>query len=237
MHYENIFERYEKKYMLTADEYSDIVKIIRKHMEPDTHGKHTVCSIYFDTDDYRLIRTSIEKPLYKEKLRLRSYGVLKEGDCAFIELKKKFNRVVYKRRVPILCGGKDRYEFKDDMSCSEKQILREIDWFIQVYSPVPKVFIACDRIAYSGSHGLRITFDFDMRWRDTVLNLTSGTWGSPVAGSGILMEIKAGGAFPLWLAEALSEESIFPVSFSKYGTCYRNHLADPAGRKGGAASA
>ena len=35
------------------------------------------------------------------------------------------------------------------------------------------------------------------------------------------MELKVSGGFPLWMARVLSEQQLFKVSFSKYGTAYQ----------------
>ena len=93
------FERYEKKYCLTLSQQRFLLERMTPYMKKDAYGEYTICNIYYDTDDFHLIRASLEKPVYKEKLRVRSYGVPEEGDRVFVELKKKFDGVVYKRRV------------------------------------------------------------------------------------------------------------------------------------------
>lgn len=221
------FERYEKKFFLTPEKYQKISQIISEHMKADVYGQYTICNIYYDTDDWRLIRASIEKPVYKEKLRVRSYGVPSDEDTVFVELKKKLEGVVYKRRItaqmyavepflyglmPYPCGG---------------QVGREIQYFQSFYHAEPKVFIAYDRMAFAGveDSGLRVTFDRNIRWRTSQLDLRSGDYGEPLLDDDrILMEIKFPGVCPLWLSKALSENEIFPTSFSKYGTCYRENI-------------
>lgn len=220
------FKRVEKKYFVTPAQHEMLLGRINKYMKADTFGKYTVCNIYYDTADWRLIRASIEKPAYKEKLRVRSYGTPAADDKIFIELKKKFDGIVYKRRIaavssllePILYGPS---------RINSSQIENEIKWFQNFYGLGPKVFIGYDRMAFAGidNPNLRITFDTDMRWRDTDLNLCSGDYGKPLIPSDkILMEIKIPGSAPLWLCSLLSELEIFPESFSKYGTCWREHI-------------
>ena len=151
---QSCFERYEKKYMLTPAQLRVMLTGMKAHMVPDQYGKYTICNIYYDTPDWRLIRASLEKPVYKEKLRVRSYGVAAPDGKAFVEIKKKFDGVVYKRRIT---------------------------------APAPLV--------------------------------------EPLLGPDqVLMEIKIPGTCPLWLSHLLDRAGARPVSFSKYGTCYQQHI-------------
>ena len=196
---------------------------------PDRFHRSTVCSIYYDSDDFSLIRHSLEQPVYKEKLRLRSYNVPGPDGEVFVELKKKYKGVVYKRRVRMSAAEAERYLGGQSRPSEDGQILREIDFFLQTHDVSPKVYIACEREAWVDREEpeLRITFDRNLRWRDTDLHLSSGSGGEPLLPDGeVLMEIKIPGAAPLWLAHLLSELEIFPTSFSKYGTCYRQDLLE-----------
>ncbi len=221
----NTFERFEEKYLLTTAQYQAMMAGLRGRMQPDLFGRSMVSSIYYDTQDYRLIRTSLDKPDYKEKLRVRVYGTPTAESKAFVELKKKVDGIVYKRRVEmplaqanLLLSGK-----KTDL---DTQITREIQYFVRFYQPQPSVLLSYRRVAYTGAEsGLRITFDDDIRFRTTALRLTSGTWGQELLAPGMtLMEIKAPGAMPLWLCELLNHNGVYPTSFSKYGVCYRDYI-------------
>lgn len=221
------FKRYEKKYMLTPNQLTQMVAGMKDYMRADEFGRYTICNIYYDTDDFRLIRTSLEKPIYKEKLRMRSYGVPASQDKVFVELKKKFDSVVYKRRTLMKAADAVSYIHSGVIPEQEDQICREINWFMHTYCPKPKVFIAYDRTAFAGKEDpeLRITFDTNLRWRSRELDLCAGDYGAPVLASDqILMEIKIPGTTPVWLAHLLSEIGAFPTSFSKYGTCYQQHI-------------
>ena len=223
------FKRYEKKYLLSARKFELLWERLREHLVPDLFHRSTVCSIYYDSDDFSLIRHSLEKPVYKEKLRLRSYNVPGPDGEVFVELKKKYKGVVYKRRVRMSAVEAERYLAGQSRPPEEGQILREIDFFLQTHEVSPKAFIACEREAWVDREEpeLRITFDRNLRWRDTDLHLTAGCGGEPLLPDGeVLMEIKIPGAAPLWLAHLLSELEIFPTSFSKYGTCYRQDLLE-----------
>ena len=228
----NCFERYEKKYRLTAEQQRLILEGMRPYMKKDAYGAYTICNIYYDTDDWRLIRASLEKPVYTEKLRVRSYGVPEENGRVFVELKKKYDGVVYKRRItteareaaPFLAGA---------VPNGHGQIGQELLWFQQRYRTKPRVFIAYDRLAFAGidDSELRITFDTNLRWRDTALDLRLGDYGAPITDPGmILMEIKLPGVCPLWLSQLLSRAEVFPTSFSKYGYCYQHHILPKEGR-------
>ena len=221
------FKRTEKKYLLTPERYQALWDRIGPYMEPDDYPRSTVCSIYYDTDDYRLIRNSIEGPVYKEKLRLRSYSVPGPEDPVFVELKKKYKGVVYKRRVSLPAREAEAWLDRDEHPDEDSQMIREIDWFLHSVRPRAKAMLACDRDAWRATEDpeLRITFDRNIRWRETELELCAGDGGEPLLEPGeLLMEIKTPTAAPLWLAHTLSELKIFPVSFSKYGTCYRDHI-------------
>lgn len=222
------FKRFEKKFLLSKEQFEKLLPCLREWVSEDEYGKHTVGNIYFDTDTYELIRASIEKPPYKEKFRLRSYGTPDRDDYIFAEIKKKFDGVVYKRRV-----AATQEEIHDFLNGSQiihedEQIQREIRWFFQTHTITPKVFIAYERIAFvgKGEANLRITFDQNIRWRTEDLDFGFGDMGQPVLSDDrIVMEVKVPQAFPLWLAAMLSKHQIYTTSFSKYGTCYSRHLA------------
>lgn len=223
------FKRYEKKYLLSAEKFEMLWQRMEQYIEPDDFFKSTVCSIYYDDDEYSLIRHSIEKPVYKEKLRVRSYNVPRADGKVFVELKKKFEGIVYKRRVPMSAQEAEAYLSGEKAAPVDSQMIHEIDWFMHENHPVPKVFIACDRLAYRAKDNreLRITFDRNIRWRETDLHLTSGCFGEPLLEAGqVLMEIKIPGAAPLWLANMLSELEIFPQGYSKYGDCYKHKILE-----------
>ena len=221
------FQRYEKKYFLTPVQQTHLLSQMQPYLKSDDYGNYTICSLYYDTDDWRLVRASMEKPVYKEKLRVRSYGVPKEDGEVFVELKKKYDGIVYKRRIAMEAYRTEPFLYGLEPGHRYGQIGREISWFQKVYQATPKIFIAYDRTAFAGidDPNLRITFDTNLRWRDTGLDLCLGDHGQPLLDTDqVLMEIKMPGACPLWLSHLLSEEGIFPTSFSKYGTCYRKHL-------------
>ncbi|MCD7825230.1 MAG: polyphosphate polymerase domain-containing protein [Clostridiaceae bacterium] len=222
------FKRYEKKFLLTPEQYRAILPVLKEKLAEDGYGVHTVCNLYFDTDNFDLIRRSVEKPPYKEKFRLRSYGVPEQDSIVFAEIKKKFNGVVYKRRVD--APPQAIYAFVQDGQRlhQDPQIQREIQWFLQMYQPEPKVFIGYERLAMNGLEdpALRVTFDWNIRWRSDRLDLCEGDAGEPVlSGKQIVMEVKTPSAIPLWLVSLLSEYQIYSTGFSKYGTCYQQYIA------------
>ncbi|MGN0159257.1 MAG: polyphosphate polymerase domain-containing protein [Brotaphodocola sp.] len=224
---QEVFQRYEKKYMLTREQYNQLISNMITKMCPDSYGKHTICNIYFDTLDYQMIRTSMDKPVYKEKIRLRSYGVPNEGDTVFLELKKKYDGVVYKRRVPMTLGEARNYLSKGIKPEKDSQILREIDYAYQFYQARPMVYLAYDRIAFYGNENpeLRVTFDMNLRARQFDLDLARGTYGTSLMEEGMmLMEVKIPGSMPMWMSELFSNLKIYPTTFSKYGTYYKNYI-------------
>ena len=224
---DNVFERVEKKYILTREKYNLLLEAIEPHMCADSYGKHTIGNIYYDTDTYELIRHSIEKPKYKEKLRLRSYGVPMEDSKVYLEIKKKYDGIVYKRRISLTLAEAEAYLNEGMRPEKDSQILREIDYFISFYQPKPKIYLAYDRIAYYGKEDeeIRITFDHNIRSRENALSLGVGDQGTPLLEDDqYLMEIKVPGAMPVWLADILSELEVYPSSFSKYGNVYKTSI-------------
>ena len=223
MSFTNIFKRYELKYLITKEQMQEILRRADAHIRCDEYGKSTICNIYYDTPDYLLIRRSLESPLYKEKLRLRSYGVATENTPVFAEIKKKYDGVVYKRRIHTgehaamaLCKG--------IAPTDRNQITNEILYFVRRYEGLrPAVFLSYEREAFYAKDDadFRITFDCDILWRDKDLTLSKGVYGNPILGDNeVLMEVKCAGAMPLWFVEILSDMHLFKTSFSKYGRAY-----------------
>lgn len=225
-----IFQRIEKKYLLSPEQHHMLLSEIGHRLEPDKHGRSTICSLYLDTPDYRLIRASIDAKaykdsVYKEKLRLRSYGTPTDDSKVFLEIKKKFKGVVYKRRVSMKLGEAMRY-ISGGNAPIDSQIMREIDYAMHFYNhPTPKALLCYERDAYyvREDSKYRITFDSNVRYRDFDLNPTLGSEGKIIQPANtILMEIKTDGAMPLWLSAALTRCGIYPATFSKYGTAYED---------------
>ena len=226
---QEIFKRYDKKYLLTESDCSRLMLTIGGILKPDEYGKHRISNIYFDTPDCLLIRRSLEKPVYKEKLRLRAYG---DEICidspVFPELKKKYDSVVYKRRIQMNLK-EARACFYDGAAVKRQdQIFRELDFTMKRYALKPMAYIAYEREAYICclDEEIRLTFDRNIVGRSQELELSLGNYGDRILEEGmVLMELKVAEAVPLWLGRILSEMHIFPVSFSKYGTYYQKYLA------------
>ena len=225
MAYQTVFKRYELKFLLTKAQKSAVLEAMAPYMSLDKYGRTLICKLYFDTDDYRLIRRSIEKPVYKEKLRIRSYGVASGDSTVFVELKKKYDSVVYKRRLSM----SEREALEWLLSNGERprsQISDEIDYILSYYKNLhPTVFLSYEREAYysNDKSDFRVTFDENILGRTSDLSLSSGAYGEPLLDEDkTLMEIKCSGAIPLWMVRILSSERIYKTSFSKYGTMYQN---------------
>lgn len=214
----NIFKRYELKYVLTASQAEMLISEIEAHMQRDEHGEAEILNIYYDTPDRRLIRNSIDKPEYKEKLRLRCYGVPDRETSAFIELKKKYDSVVYKRRMVLPYG-----EALDRLTAGklpDTQIGKEIEYFLSYYQKLaPAMVISYHRKAYFEGE-FRATFDSNILYREYDLDLSKGIYGNPVTDM-VIMELKSARAIPLWMLKLLSEHKIYKSSFSKYGNAYK----------------
>ncbi len=238
------FARTELKYRLTAAQDRFLRDALAPYVRPDKYGESTICNIYFDTPDFRLIRKSIEKPVYKEKLRLRSYGPAGPDDPTFLELKKKFKGIVYKRRLELSESEAMAYLTGTAPLPCDSQIAREIDYFMDYYGDLqPAVYLDYDRTAFYSNEDpdLRITFDRNIHFRTDDLSLESLPGGRLVIQPGeSIMEIKAAGAMPLWLTAVLIQSGAQRNGFSKYGTAYEKLLREEnyaAKGKGGVLSA
>ena len=225
MKYQAVFQRTELKFLLTTEQKKKILEEMEPYMALDQYGRTTIRNIYFDTDDYRLIRRSIEKPVYKEKLRIRSYQKATPSSTVFVEVKKKYKSVVYKRRLPLTEEAAMDW-VTGKMQCREDtQISREIDYFLGFYKTLhPVVFLSYEREAYYCKDGgdFRVTFDDRILCRQEELSLEADIWGTPLLPEGkVLMELKCAGGIPLWMIKVLSRERIYKTSFSKYGTAYQ----------------
>lgn len=228
MAYQNVFERYELKYMLTREQKERILEAMEPYMVPDSFGHTVIRNIYYDTDSYRLIRHSIEKPAYKEKLRIRSYRRAHPDSPVFVELKKKYNQVVYKRRIALPEQEAVKWANKEESCQVETQISQEINYFLTYYETLhPVVFLSYERDAFYAKDrpNFRVTFDENILCRQEDLSLESEVYGTPILPEGkVLMEIKCSGGIPLWMTHVLAKERIYKSSFSKYGTAYETMI-------------
>lgn len=224
MAFQTVFKRVEKKYILTEDQYNALRKKLEGYMTVDQYGETTICNIYYDTPEHLLVRRSLEKPIYKEKLRVRSYGTPKAGSTVFVEVKKKFKGVVYKRRASMKL--EQAYDFTRGVPVGTKdpQIENELLYFVKFYKGIaPAMYLSYDRIAMFGNEdpSLRLTFDTNITFRTEDMLLESGSYGRKLLDNGVrIMEIKISDAMPLWMSHMLDELKIYPASFSKYGTAY-----------------
>jgi hypothetical protein len=228
MAYQAVFKRYELKYMMTKKQQKAVLEAMLPYMRLDDFGHTTIRNIYFDTDNYRLVRRSIEKPIYKEKLRIRSYKQAGEHDKVFVELKKKYDDVVYKRRESITLEEAQIWLDEGTLFPTNTQIGKEIDYFFDYYETLaPKVFLSYERDAYYSLDGsdFRVTFDENILAREEELSLADDVWGEKLIDDNmVLMEIKTSGGYPLWMTQVLSQQKIYKISFSKIGTAYETMI-------------
>ena len=229
-----VFNRREIKYLISDEDKNALLNIISDYMDADLYNKdgkpYTICNIYLDTKADELIRKSLEKPAFKEKIRLRSYGQAALTDKVYLESKKKYDSVVNKRRTTFTL--EDAYKYFEsgiitDSPIMNHQVMREIDYIMNFYKLEPRVFISYDRLAFfeKNNSDFRLTIDRNIQTRREDLRLDSPIYGEQLLPEGKwLMEAKAFKSFPLWFVHFLSERKIFSTSFSKYGTEYKNYL-------------
>lgn len=223
------FKRMEKKYLLSENDYNHIMSKLNQYLEKDPYYKSTICNIYFDTENFDLIQSSLEKPIYKEKVRLRSYGIPQLDDTVFLEIKKKYKGVVGKRRIQLKLSEFYDYLEKHNIPNCNKQILEELDYCFKHYNLQPKVFIAYDRLSYYSKENreFRITFDTNIRSRYDNLRLELGDSGNLYfQDKRYIMEVKTLDSFPMWFTKILEGCHIYPDSFSKYGNIYSKKIKE-----------
>lgn len=223
------FRRYEVKYFLTEQQRSALLPELEQYFRMDEYGLHTISNLYYDTERYDITRESIDRPVYKEKLRVRAYGVpQKDTGQVFVELKKKYDHVVYKRRIALPVGEAQKFlEGGPIPEGVDTQIAHEIQYFMERHQPRPRVYLGYQRIAMAGIENpeLRITMDQNLLWRMEELDLCLGSYGQHILPENMtLMEIKVPGTMPLWLAQLLSRHQIYRCSFSKIGACYSRFI-------------
>ena len=222
----SVMKRYELKFHLNKWQVEYFKQEILKHMKIDQYGLTTISSLYYDTPNFTLINRSIEKPAYKEKIRLRSYGVAKEGSPVFLEIKRKNEKIVYKRRIVSKEANVERF-FKSNKEFNDTQIARELLAFKEKYGELePKYLVIYDRIAYyQDNSDVRVTLDMNPRYRVEDLNLHTSTEGISLLGEDeAILEVKVQHSIPLWLVEILTKAKIYQTSFSKVGTAHKREM-------------
>lgn len=225
-----VFNRYEIKFMITKKIQDELLEVILQHLKKDVYDGNSdfqISNIYYDTVDNDLIINSIEKPLYKEKFRIRGYGDLNLESMVYLEIKKKYQGLVNKRRTKMTL--KEAYDFFEKKTMPtlqpymNPQVVKELHYLINYYQLMPKLYLGYKRIAFlSEDNSIRITFDEKIITRRDDLLLENGFYGEDLIDKDTrIMEIKVAQAFPLWLSDLLNEHAINPTSFSKYGTEYQ----------------
>lgn len=232
MKYQTVFKRYEIKYLISKEQKKRIIEAMQPFMQRDEYGLTTIRNIYFDTDNYLLVRHSNEKPVYKEKLRIRSYQQVNENDPVFVELKKKYRSVVYKRRIALSQKEAMDWIVKGIQPIKHSQIVEEIEYFRKHYKNLhPAVFLAYEREAFYALDGsdFRVTFDQNIIARTSNISLMDHVDGTKLIDDEALMEIKVSAGIPLWMTKILTDNDIYKMSFSKYGTAYNDLIFDGEG--------
>lgn len=223
-----VFNRVEKKFVITQKQFKNLKESFDKEMKSDEYIKdknsYAIQNLYYDTIDDYLIKYSLSKPMFKEKLRIRAYGKVTLESFVFIELKKKINGVVNKRRSKIkLCEAYlfiHSKELPKIVEYHNVKVLKEIQQFIMRYEVIPKTYISYDRLAYKAGD-FRVTVDSNIHTRNDNLRLEYKKSGIELLEEGyLLLEAKSSLGLPIWFVKELSKEKIYKTSFSKYGKDY-----------------
>lgn len=217
-----IIDRFEQKYFITDSDYKKLMRKINDKLEKDKYFKETIYNVYFDNDSNELINRSMDKPMYKEKVRLRSYEIPKNDTVVFLEIKKKFDDYGNKRRIEITHKEALDYIEKRKIPKCNKQIMNEIDYCFNKYNLKPIVSINYDRLAYyfKEDPSYRITFDNNVRYSFNDVSLKDLSDSNLLFENGYIMEVKTLNGLPLWFNKILDELRIYPTSYSKIGKIY-----------------
>jgi len=217
------FRRVGKKYIIDKEQYMCLRKCLESKMIEDKHGKSKICNIYFDTDNYELISHSIEKTIYKDKVRVRSYNIPQKEDNVYLEIKRKYDSVVSKRRIKLKLKDVCDYLEDREIEIKDMQVKKELDYYIEYFKLSPKMYVSYDREALYGvdDENFRITFDNNITARNYDLDLDKGSYGFNIFEEDkYIMEVKTLGAMPIGFVKLLAENNIFPNGYSKYGNAY-----------------
>lgn len=222
----DIFRRVEKKYLLNKSQYIKLKEMMADYMQEDKYGKSTICNVYFDSEQYDLIRHSITKPYYKDKVRLRSYNTPNKDSKVYLEIKRKCDEVVGKRRIEINLNDFYKYIYsKEQFKTSNSQIENELYYYFDFYNLRATMYVSYEREAFYQKDNMdfRVTFDSNILARDYDLQLEKGSYGELILPRNqYIMELKTLGAIPLWMVEILNKLEVKKAVFSKYGTAYTN---------------
>lgn len=229
MKLKKVFERKETKYLFTQQQFEGFFEELQHYMSVDEYGLHTIRSLYYDTDTYKFIQHSMDKPKYKEKFRIRSYGTPNANSTIFLEIKKKVKGIVYKRRLPLAYQDYlvwvETGQFPEELK--KTQIGQEIAWlFLKNPDLSPKVLISYDRLSLfcEDDEDFRVTFDQNICYQAEDVRVAASRGDLVAPELGVLMEVKAMGAYPLWFVELLTKYHAQKGSFSKYAQTYQRHL-------------
>jgi SPX domain protein involved in polyphosphate accumulation len=192
------FYREEQKYFLTKKEYETLLHEINQYLVKDKYFHEKICNIYFDNEHDELVLKSLNKPLYKEKIRLRSYNVPTLDNNVFLEIKKKYNGVVNKRRIIITYKEALDYINNNIVPNTNPQIMKEIDYCFKKYKLKPRLSLTYDRDAYyvKDNKDLRITFDYNIKCSEEILKLDNLEHGKNFFENNYIMEIKTLNGLP-----------------------------------------
>lgn len=233
-----IFTRREQKYLITIEQYEELVERMAPYMRPDKNGIdgfYTVTSLYFDSYDHQIYFETKNKLKFRQKLRLRVYDDAGTNDTAFFEVKQKHKKVVNKRRMLLPLNEAYRYlredgdQLLEDYESSNQQVFREVDHFRNLYHLHPEMIISYDRQALHAidNPNFRVTFDLNLRCRNYDLYLEHGPYGKNFIDPNlVVLEVKVDHSVPLWLTRVLQDLECEQRSASKYCTSFETLRSD-----------
>lgn len=223
------FKRVEQKYMFSTEDFNKLMCVLGPKMEKNKYFESKILNIYFDDDNYNIAKNSIEKIKYKEKVRARCYSIPHSNKHeVFFEIKRKCDGMVSKRRIALSLEEYERYiSNKEVASLSNNHIYKEIDYTLKRKYLKEKMMVMYDRLSYylKEDAEIRITFDFNLRYRADMLDFKLGDSGHRFFDEDVvIMEVKTLGSLPIWFVKMMNSFKFYPTSFSKYGEIYKKQI-------------
>lgn len=229
------FCRKEMKFLITEEQMHVLLKETAAYFDYDAfcpNGSwYLIRNIYMDTEQNQLIHLSTMGPTYKEKVRIRKYGTYDDQkDSYYLEMKKKAEGIVFKRRVHFTKEDLDTFlknkQVLNGYNAFSQQVMKEFIYLFEQYEIAPKLFLSYERLALKGKEEptLRMTFDRNILTRRDNFEFDKAGGDALLKPHQIIMEIKFENAMPLWLAHLLASHQIYKTSFSKYGHEYQKYV-------------
>lgn len=222
------FRRKESKYIVDKAVFAQLETELKTYMVADEYANSTITNIYFDNEQFEMIQDAIDKKYGREKVRMRVYDAQpSKNSQAFLEIKKKENKIGFKYRLTSTPLAVMEYVEKGlaDQTMADEKVMSELATLKKRYGSIkPKMYIYYDRVSFKGKEDqkVRVTVDQNLLYRADHIDVERGRFGKALLDPDkVILEIKVAEEQPTWLVDLLEKYQIQKQSFSKYGNAYR----------------